>query len=56
MFEIFGGVCSLILVGAGFQFHLAETDDAAQNNDHAIATLGVIHNLGQSVASLEVFY
>ena len=48
-------ICGLILVGAGFQFDLVSTDDGTvQNDDDIIATLGILYNLGQSVASLEV--
>ena len=49
--QIVAKFCGVFFAGASFRFNLLA---GIQNNIGSIATIGILHNLGQSVASLDV--
>jgi hypothetical protein len=44
----------VFLAGASFQFDFFNNGTSIQNDSHIIATLGILHNFGQTVTAVEV--
>ncbi len=47
-------ICGMFIAGAAFHFTLGGKNSALQGDGDSTVTLGILHNLGQSVSSLKV--